>query len=663
MLTLQKIKNHLEARSNIILWSMIIIYIAVIFLLCLFKYNSFGYNALDLGIYNQVFYNTSLGDLWQFTIHPHNYLGDHFELIILLLSPFYFIFKSPITLIFLQTLFIGLAAWPIYLITKNILSKSWALFFSCAFLLNPFVINANFFEFHALSFCIFFLLFVFYFYQKNKFWPYLFFCLFSLLIREDIALIIIGFGLLAIVEKRNLKWILAPILAGGIWFAVAFNLIGYFNQYGSYKFLSLYSWLGSSAGEMIKNFFLKPSLVISHILSLNNLFFTLGLLLPFLALPIFKLKYLLPAFFIIVQLFLLNSSGLIVMQTHYNLPLIPFLYIASIYAITWLLKSNKVNSLKSFITRQKAVFFSILIVAVCYSFITFSPVLPTLKNVIKNSPAQSEKNIRNQAVSMVDGSDITISSYNFLPQLSTRKNVYSLHYAFLGKKQFSDEDFLLPETIDKMVINFEDFIIYNIQSNNVLKFEEQYYSGDQRINDIINEKNLGLSYLSDSIAVYEKNYDSKITLYEIMATVNEKINAIEKKLGRKIKFIGWKQNQSINNNISESVLPISLYWQTLQTMEEDYQLRLELTDKNNKVIYKKYYPVAYGLYPTRRWKQNEIIKTNYEFLLPDNYDSSQHTIQISLVELKGYLELDRIGSAIISITDEEVLGEPIKLSI
>jgi uncharacterized membrane protein len=42
-------------------WILIAIYIAFTFSVCLFKYFTFKYGALDLAIFNQVFYYSSMG--------------------------------------------------------------------------------------------------------------------------------------------------------------------------------------------------------------------------------------------------------------------------------------------------------------------------------------------------------------------------------------------------------------------------------------------------------------------------------------------------------------------------------------------------------------------------------------------------------------------------
>jgi len=77
----------------------IIIYIALFGFLSLWKYFNFHYNALDLAIINQAFYNSTLGNFFASSIHPPTYLGDHFTPILFLLLPFYFLWPRPETLL------------------------------------------------------------------------------------------------------------------------------------------------------------------------------------------------------------------------------------------------------------------------------------------------------------------------------------------------------------------------------------------------------------------------------------------------------------------------------------------------------------------------------------------------------------------------------------
>ena len=82
--------------------------------ICLWKFFNFGYNALDLAIVTNALEQTLAGNLLGSTIHPPSYLGDHFTPLLLLLAPIYALVRSPLTLLFVQTVALGFSAYPVY---------------------------------------------------------------------------------------------------------------------------------------------------------------------------------------------------------------------------------------------------------------------------------------------------------------------------------------------------------------------------------------------------------------------------------------------------------------------------------------------------------------------------------------------------------------------
>src|SRR6202048_1806008 len=86
-------------------------------------YHSFG---PDLGIFDQVFWNTTQGRFFESTMslvqtQPHSYLADHFSPVYLLLMPAYAIIPRPETLLVIQTLFLAAGVWPLYLLARLLL--------------------------------------------------------------------------------------------------------------------------------------------------------------------------------------------------------------------------------------------------------------------------------------------------------------------------------------------------------------------------------------------------------------------------------------------------------------------------------------------------------------------------------------------------------------
>jgi len=671
---LHRLKDFIQRKNTLLLWVLIIAYILIFTVFCFFKYKIYAYNGIDLAIYNQVFYNSSFGRLFNFTIHPHLYLGDHFEPFILILLPFYFLFRSPYTILFLQTLFIGLSAWPLYLIAKNKLGRNWALLISSVFLLNPFIQNANLFEFHLLPFAMFFLFFTFYFYQKGNFRLFLVFSFLALLIREDVSLVIFMFGFLALIEKKKLKWIIIPIIMAGVWFILSFQLISFFNPDNNYKFFAYYSWLGNTPNEIIKSIFTHPLLLLKHLLSFQNIILVFVFLIPFAFLPILALRYLVPALLIALQIFLSGFSDLI-FKTHYHSLITPFLFISSIYGLHRLInqaKTAKINSatnsiyrIRNYIQKHKTIFIIIPVICIVYSSFTLGPFFPTICKMLQFSSYNEVSKLKNDFLAITSQNLPIAAGFQFLPPLSNRDHLYSLHYAFLGKKQYSQEDYILPDDTEELLIDFNDFIIYQIQSQNIKSYEEQYPTGGKRIEEIIKKRDFGLVKIIDNYALFKKGVKNDTKLYEISDSIDPRIEEFDKNIDGKILFIGWRKmpiDYSLNQfeNASYQILPISFSWQALVPLSDDYQLLFELADKNGVVVYKKLYPLAYGLYPTSKWNPDEIVNTNYWFLIPKKLNYIDYDVNFSLVTLKGYMSLDGTNSVEMKINELKILGEKLK---
>lgn len=664
----------MNKRTKLLLAISIGGYILVFILASFWKYNHFGYNALDLAIFNQVFYHTSLGNLFSLTIHPHSYLGDHFGLFIILLLPFYYLFRHPVTLLVLQTLVIGLSAWPFFLIVKKTSSGKLAFFLSVIFLLSPFVQNINLFEFHLLPFAIFFIFFTFYFYLSNRFVPFLIFSLLALTVREDVALVIVIFAILAFLDKKTKKWILSPLAIGLGWLALALFLIPAFTDYESYKFLFYYSWLGDSLKDIILNFFLHPLKVLSHVFSITNIAFILALFLPFLALPLLKPKYLVLSFLVFFQILLGGFSSELVLKTHYSVLLLPSVFLALAAAFVFLLDKNSFGKfrwqlkIKNFIRREIVLFFIIFGAVTIYAFFTFGPILPLLQSISSSEAKYQYTGLKNNYLDLIPQEQSVTTSYEFLPKLSGRQNIFSFHYVFVGKKQYSQETYELPNT-DYLLLDTNDFLTFQIQYPPNSFYQDAYSQGDNRTRTVIQEQSLGLIKASDTILLFQEEEENKITPYEILEQKPAIKNQKNIKAGPKINFLGWDSLEASEENNPTfkqplTTLPLSLYWQAQAKLPENFQLSLEIKDFSNNLIYQKYYPLAYGIYPATEWPPGKIIKTNYWFLIPESAVNKSNEVALKLVRLKEnhhYLGLDGLLSAKMKNVEYEPVGEEIEI--
>jgi uncharacterized membrane protein len=330
---------------------LILLYVITFGTLSVLRHETFDTSVFDLGNADQAVWNTTQGRILHFTTQPRvgeSRLGMHVEPILILVALLYFVYPSPKTLLILQTLAIGLSAWPVFLLARRRLGSPWAgVAFVAAYLLWPGLESANLFEFHAVALAPFFLLWAFYFLelaiherheigegQERRHWAlFAFFLLLALSTKEDISLLTVMLGLYVALVRRRVRAGAIIAAVGLAWFIGAVEVvIPYFRRGRESPFLFFYQEWGRTPLEIAWTVISRPGLVFSAVWTLENWHFLRGLLLPFAFLPLLE-----PAIFTLtapsLAISLLSANPLIhrIEGYHYAAPFAPFVVIAAVY--------------------------------------------------------------------------------------------------------------------------------------------------------------------------------------------------------------------------------------------------------------------------------------------------------------------------------------------
>lgn len=682
-------KLFLNKHSQKILWLAIFFYCLIFCLISFWKYNHYLYNGLDLAIYNQTFYNTSFGRWFESSIHPPTYLADHFEPLILPLSFIYSFWRDPKILLILQSLILSLIAWPVYLIAKNVfekhpLNKFYGLVAAWLILLNPLIQNINLFEYHILPWAIFFLLFSFYFYQEKKIGPYLFFIILSLLVREDVSLVVFMFGPIYALDfyqrhknfkfkKRDWLWFLAPIILSLFCFFAALKIIAHFNSDSHYKFLQYYSWLGNSWTGIIIGIFKHPLKLIIHLFNVGNLEMILGFFFSFFLLPLFYPVYLLLALGVFCQIVLGAPGGSeLILSTHYCSLFLPAIIISSIYGAKSLLEKRKKNLFFEFkksksilnplyetfriLLSEKELLIIVATVTITFFSLSFGPLNGVLSEYFKNR--LEEKIIKDELLKKIPADAALIASYAVLPQISSRQNIYALNYVFTGKKQMSEKPYSSPSKIDYLAVDFEDFLAFQFQ------YPNNYSEDCQNLKKILREENFSLMEFFDDFAILKRNEADEINLIQIIKNNPDK-NKDSVLENNEIEYLGSSRPVILRKKMAGQEIQFfetTLSWQISRKIKKNYQLKLGFENESGKIIYEKIYPLAYGFYPTSRWQLDEKITTTYRFLIPKDLVKEKLKVWLSLVDLEGSTRLNKIRSVFNYYEKQNQIGEKILLT-
>lgn len=335
------------SKHEIILVLLIVIYIFYFTLSSFLRYDNFYAGRFDLGNMDQTVWNTIHGRFFQASNDNGSAisrLSTHADFMLVLLSPFYFIWQSPKMLLLIQTIVLSSGALFIFLIASVLLkNKNFALIFGSVFLIYPQVEHANLYDFHAVTLATALLLACFYFLIKQKYFWLTIFLILSGIAKEQVWIITALFGLYMLLPNKvpPLKWNLAKKrILGIIIFAISIFLFYFLiwhvipQNLGTHHFaLSYYSDFGDSEARVIKNVLFSPYKLVSIISERSRLEYLKQIFMPlgFISLlsPLF-LIFTIPD--LLINL-LSNNTQLHQIYYHYTSTITPFVFVSAIFAV------------------------------------------------------------------------------------------------------------------------------------------------------------------------------------------------------------------------------------------------------------------------------------------------------------------------------------------
>jgi uncharacterized membrane protein len=192
------VRGRLELdKSVVLIVALISAYAVVMSFVSVMRLHTFQTHAFDLGIFNQAFTTALGGRLFYETPDIHlvpsgSFLGTHFSLLLFLLLPVYALQPRPETLLVVQSVFIGLGALPVFLISRHFLGRGGpTILLSILYLVSPAMLSLNLYDFHLEAFLPFFLGMFYFSYLTNRWKSFALFLLLSV-ITIDFASILVG---------------------------------------------------------------------------------------------------------------------------------------------------------------------------------------------------------------------------------------------------------------------------------------------------------------------------------------------------------------------------------------------------------------------------------------------------------------------------------------
>jgi len=186
-------------------------------------------------------------------------LADHWSPVLALLAPLYWIHDSPATLLVAQGVLFALAIPPLWAYTRRQLGAGAAYFVCVAYALSLPVMEAVIFDFHEVAFVPVLTAVMVERFDVGKRWHGILAAVALLLVKEDMGLLVAGFGgYLLLTRRRPWVWTGLAFVVGGVFatWAATHLLIPAFG--GSATFYWAYGQFGSTLGGALLNVLTHP---------------------------------------------------------------------------------------------------------------------------------------------------------------------------------------------------------------------------------------------------------------------------------------------------------------------------------------------------------------------------------------------------------------------
>ncbi len=604
------------------------------------RHDRLNSSAYDLAIKSQVIWNTWQGDWFASSIEVEHYLGDHVQLIFLLLAPLFGIWANVKVLLLIQALLLSLGAIPIYRIARRKLPGDWlALLFALAYLLFPLIGFVNRFDFHPLVFTIpFFLLAYDLLETDHPLWASLFILL-SLSLREEVGFTVFAFGLyVAIFMKRRtvgFTW----AAAGLAWSLIAiFIIIPHFRG-GTSDTLGRYAWLGSMPPEMLQTMISQPRHVLDHLLVDYRWQLPLKLLLPLGFLSLLSPAPLLVGLPALAYNMLSETPSQSSIYFQYLAPVVPFVFIAAIQGARRLQDWFSPPRARWIVTGL--VTLGLLLAWIWdnpFTKIIDAPYFPVygLQPVVdRNAFAAAQAHLP------PDAPVATMMAY--APHLALRPELH----LFYDRLQLEERSFGFPQT-EYLLLNLTD-LRWGVNA----RF---YYSA---IETAIGQYGYEAIYADQDVVLLQQTADPQSLTGPVLGRVITLLDSGGKYAPAAQETITRMGRQWIVDSLPDSAdessaqfaagisllgheapsqrqpgqpLCVTLYWQPAVPLKQDFTVFLHLAAADGFVQAQRDTQPVFGFYPTSSWQANEIVADMHCLQIPSGLAPGQYHLLTGLYD-------------------------------
>ena len=340
--------KHNQAVTVLLL--LILIYTAVFATLHIVRYRAFfSHDWRDEAVDNQIIYNSANGHPVFSTIKGDMIFHRHFRPMFLIAAIPWLIYDDIATWFVTVSLMLALGALAVYGIARHwFRSVPLAFGFAVLYLLWPPLHEITLGNYDPETFVATFWLFAALYYEKERPVLFWFFVALALFCKETQAAVLFGFGLMALVRRKGVKWWAPMFVVGPAYFLLCLKVIIplYYKTFGT-----IYGrFIGCGQNDAFPVCFLQslisePVATLGQVFRREHVILMKGVFRATLLFAFAGIEWLLPALAIFAEVLLLNEPFPI-RQAHILSGMLPFVFLASMSG------TRKIAGLAAFVSKN-----------------------------------------------------------------------------------------------------------------------------------------------------------------------------------------------------------------------------------------------------------------------------------------------------------------------
>ncbi len=327
-----------ERAWPIAIWTVMFVWTVVLCSIVHEAFTSFRVGRFDLGNMVQAVWSTSEGRPLESTNGATGEqmvrLGGHADPFLVLLTPIWAVWPSPLSLAFAQIAVVSLGALPVFWLGRRHLQDERAAgILALGYLAYPWVATSAASSIHPVTFAITFFLFCIWFLETDRLWLFAVFAGLAMSTGELMGLPVAALGIwFAIARGRRLEGV-AIALAGAAWTFFAVYVVVPHYAGGDSIFFGFYDHVGGSPQGVVRTLLRDPGAVLGALFEGHDIVYLIWLGLPLLFLFVLSPGLALVALPQLLANWLSDFRSMTDPRYHSLAAIIPFLIAATVFGI------------------------------------------------------------------------------------------------------------------------------------------------------------------------------------------------------------------------------------------------------------------------------------------------------------------------------------------